>query len=282
MLSGASSCARARVSPTRPALAVDPCGRRAAPVCALKPPMFTITPPPARRRCGRQACAQLNAPPRITAVTARHSASVMRSKACSARTAALLTRISMRPKCAAAAETITCTASGSVTSATSATALPPACSIPTATPSASPRFARALTTTAAPPSASASAIARPMLRPAPVTRATRPDSSSGTALPEPRSSISGIAQTGLAEAGNAIDRDNNSERDHKHDQAENRNRAQVTRFVEIKDKNGNNLGLRREQHDRRRELPDDADEDEAPGRDHAGAEQRRGDVAQRA
>ena len=36
-------------------------------------------------------------------------------------------------------------------------------------------FERTLTTTAAPPAASASAIARPMLRPAPVTSATRPD-----------------------------------------------------------------------------------------------------------
>ena len=38
-------------------------------------------------------------------------------------------------------------------------------------------FERALTTTAAPPAASSSAIARPMLRPAPVTIATRPSSS---------------------------------------------------------------------------------------------------------
>jgi hypothetical protein len=58
-----------------------------------------------------------------------------------------------------------------------AKALPPARSISAATAFASCTFERALTTTAAPPSASASAMARPILRPAPVTIATRPDSS---------------------------------------------------------------------------------------------------------
>src|SRR6516165_4653851 len=113
----------------------------------------------------------------MTAVSARHCASVMLSKDCSARTAALLTRISMRPNCSDAAAAIFSTAAGSITSATCAMALPPARSISLATCSASLRLARALTTTAAPPSASESAIARPILRPAPVTIATRPDNS---------------------------------------------------------------------------------------------------------
>src|SRR5262249_26982528 len=56
-------------------------------------------------------------------------------------------------------------------------ALPPSRSISRATASASCKFERALTTIAAPPSASASAMARPILRPAPVTMATRPESS---------------------------------------------------------------------------------------------------------
>src|SRR5262249_21954910 len=46
ILSGASSCASARVKPTSPALAVTKCGRRAAPVCAERPPMLTIAPAP--------------------------------------------------------------------------------------------------------------------------------------------------------------------------------------------------------------------------------------------
>src|SRR5262245_46752367 len=177
ILSGASSCASARVNPMSPALAVTTCGRRAAPVCAERPPMFTITPAPLCLRCGRQALTQLNAPSRITPVTARQSASVIVSSACSARTAALLTRMSMRPKREAAAATMVPTASASATSAVTANALPPSRSISRATASASCKFERALTTIAAPPSASASAMARPILRPAPVTMATRPESS---------------------------------------------------------------------------------------------------------
>src|SRR3954451_23792771 len=110
-------------------------------------------------------------------VTARHCSSVMFSNACSARTAALLTRMSTPPKRAAAAATIFCTAAPSATSAVTPSALPPARSISPATASASLRLERTLTTTAAPPSASASAMPRPILRPAPVTMATRPASS---------------------------------------------------------------------------------------------------------
>src|SRR6185503_3861088 len=110
-------------------------------------------------------------------VTARHCSSVMFSNACSARTAALLTRMSTPPKRAAAAATIFCTAAPSATSAVTPSALPSARSISPATASASLRLERTLTTTAAPPSASASAIPRPILRPAPVTMATRPASS---------------------------------------------------------------------------------------------------------
>src|SRR5215470_9930234 len=177
ILSGASSCASARVKPTSPALAVTTCGRRAAPIWAERPPMLTIAPAPLRLRWGKQALTQLNAPSRMTPVTARQSASVIVSSACSTRTAALLTRMSMRPKREAAAATMVPTASASATSAVTASASPPPRPISAATASASCKFERALTTTAAPPSASASAMARPMLRPAPVTMATRPDSS---------------------------------------------------------------------------------------------------------
>src|SRR6185312_16411782 len=110
-------------------------------------------------------------------VTARHCSSDMFSNACSARTAALLTRMSTPPKRAPAAATIFCTAAPSATSAVMPSALPPARSISPATASASLRLERTLTMTAAPPSASASAMPRPILRPAPVTMATRPASS---------------------------------------------------------------------------------------------------------
>src|ERR1700693_4425540 len=65
-------------------------------------------------------------------------------------------------------------------------ALPPDASTARATASASARLLRALTTTDAPPSASASAIAQPMLRPAPVTIATFPESSLLLISPSPR------------------------------------------------------------------------------------------------
>src|SRR5438132_1299323 len=98
-------------------------------------PVMKLAPGPHRKR------------PATTGVTARHWARVICSKACSARIAALLTRISMRPNFSAAAATILLTASASATSAVTASALPPAPEISRVTASASLRFARALTTT---------------------------------------------------------------------------------------------------------------------------------------
>jgi hypothetical protein len=72
--------------------------------------------------------------------------------------------MSRRPKVSMEARTIVITASSSVTSARLATALPPFASISFTTFRASSRDLRAFTTTFAPPSASASAMARPMLR----------------------------------------------------------------------------------------------------------------------
>ena len=84
-----------------------------------------------------------------------------------------------------------------------------------------------------------------------------------------------------AEAGNAVDQDDDREGDDQHDQAEHRDRAEVAALVQVEDQHRDHLGVRGEQHDRRRQFADHADEDEAPGRDHAGAQQRRGDLAQR-
>src|SRR4051794_14084937 len=82
------------------------------------------------------------------------------------------------------------TAAASTTSASATIALPPLPSISLTTDSASARFCRALTTTAPPPAASSSAMARPMLRPAPVMTATRPCSSwSGISLSPQRGQI---------------------------------------------------------------------------------------------
>src|SRR5450631_3501575 len=85
--------------------------------------------------------------------------------------------MSSRPKRSSADFTIAPTQASSVTSARLVKALPPAASIVFTTSRASSCDDLAFTTTAAPASASASAIARPMLRLAPVTSATRPASS---------------------------------------------------------------------------------------------------------
>src|SRR5471030_3238921 len=101
------------------------------------------------------------------------------------RTAALFTRMSSRPKASIADFTIASTASSWVTSARRATAFPPLASIAFTTSRASSRDDLAFTTTAAPAPASESAMARPMLRLAPVTSATRPPSSLPAFMPSP-------------------------------------------------------------------------------------------------
>src|SRR5437763_3901463 len=120
----------------------------------------------------------MNAPSRTIAITRRQSSIVIFSNGISMRTAALFTSASMRPKRITVASTIAATARGSVTSAMCTAALPPACSIIATVSSACARELLAITMTAAPPAASARAIARPMLRAPPVTSATFPASSS--------------------------------------------------------------------------------------------------------
>src|SRR5688500_7535151 len=183
MCCGARSSASARVRPAMPDLAVMTCARPTAPLCAVRPPRLTIAPAPARARCGRQACEQRNAPSRMVESTLRHSSKRMSPNAVSARTAALFTRKSIRPKRLTVASTISATAAGSVTSAICSLALPPSASIMATVFSASAREVRALTITAAPPAASERSMARPMLRAAPVTRATLPASSAPGAIP---------------------------------------------------------------------------------------------------
>src|SRR3984957_16940638 len=85
--------------------------------------------------------------------------------------------MSIRPNSSIARSTMACTATGSAISPTCTTAFGPTVSISRTTALAPSRLLRALTTTEAPSSASASAIARPMFRPEPVTIATLPVSS---------------------------------------------------------------------------------------------------------
>src|SRR5215475_12370437 len=98
----------------------------------------------------------------------------------------------MRPNVLTAAAIIASTSAGFDTSPSTGKPAPPAFSISFTTESACSRLERTLTTTAAPPAASSSAIARPMLRPAAVTTATRPSSSfalSAIHLPSQRREI---------------------------------------------------------------------------------------------
>src|SRR5262245_60299118 len=98
----------------------------------------------------------------------------------------------MRPNVLTAAAIIASTSAGFDTSPSTGRPAPPALSISLTTESACSRLERTLTTTAAPPAASSSAIARPILRPAAVTTATRPSSSfalSAIHLPSQRREI---------------------------------------------------------------------------------------------
>src|SRR5690242_10584143 len=118
----------------------------------------------------------------MTDSTFFQSSSLSCANGVSSRTAALLTSRSSRPKRPTAAATMADTARGSATSAMCTSPSPPADLIDARVSSASAREERALTTTAAPAAASASEIARPMLRAPPVTRTTLPDSSRVTVM----------------------------------------------------------------------------------------------------
>ena len=100
----------------------------------------------------------------------------------------------MRPNFFNAASAMALTAGASTTSAMATIAWPPLLSISFTTASASARLLRTLTTTAAPAEASSSAMARPMLRPAPVMTATRPASSLSGIFPQPFHVIPGHAE----------------------------------------------------------------------------------------
>ncbi len=160
----------------------EPCTRFFAPESAVIPPSVTIEPPPALMRWGRQALTQWNEPSSVIDSRFFHSSKLMSLNGVSFRTDAFSTRMSRRPKRFTALSTIAPTAFGSTMSAMQVSAWPPAARISCTTLSASSLAVRALTATAAPAWASASAIARPMLREAPVTSATLPVSSPETGV----------------------------------------------------------------------------------------------------
>src|SRR5262245_16199923 len=114
------------------------------------------------------------APSSATDMISRHSSNDMSRNEVWRRRPALLTRMSTPPKALAARSASLGGTCGSETSPMAATALPPAAVISPTTESTAALSARPLTTTAAPSRARVRAMARPILRPAPVTRATLP------------------------------------------------------------------------------------------------------------
>src|SRR5437870_7413908 len=120
------------------------------------------------------ACEHRNTPVRLTRTTRSHSSSVIASVALTTFTPALLIRTSSRPppKRAACAIPVS-TLVAEPTSRPMAQAWPPVAVMPSATDLAEASSTSA-TITRAPAFAKASAVARPIPRPAPVTRQVRP------------------------------------------------------------------------------------------------------------
>ena len=166
------------MKPTRPSFAAVTCARCFEPVCALRPPILTIAPAPLAFRCGRHALAQWNAPSSMTPSTLRHSVKRHLLEG------ALLAQRRVVDQIVDAAELLAPRPPPSRTRRPRRRRRRPPRSpcrrrARSRARPARPRswLERTLTTIAAPPAASAFAMARPMLRPAPVTSATRPESS---------------------------------------------------------------------------------------------------------
>src|SRR3954447_17424136 len=112
------------------------------------------------------------APRRCTFMTMSQSVSVILNSMLSRVTPALFTSTVGPPSSAATRSTAACTCSGSLTSAPTASAFPPAASMASTVPLAEDS-SRSRTATANPSWANRSAVAAPMPRAAPVTMATR-------------------------------------------------------------------------------------------------------------
>src|SRR5438270_2430633 len=135
--------------------------------------MFTTRPQRCRTIDATTACVAKNAPLRLVWITVSQSARFIRMSSVSLVTPALFTRISILPKRSSAAFTALFTSPSLLTSMRNTAACTPRAAISLAT-LASFSSLRAASATSAPPSARASAHARPIPCDAPVTSATRP------------------------------------------------------------------------------------------------------------
>src|SRR5574341_2695562 len=106
--------------------------------------------------------------------------------------------------------------------------------------------------------------------------------SPSTAAPSPYRFVSPLIVTpGIAEASlfrpdevapeQRLHHDDGGEGHGEHEDAQDRDGAELALFLEVEDHDGDHLRVRGEEDDRRRQLADHADEDEAPGGDDAAA-----------
>src|SRR5215467_1018053 len=140
--------------------------------------MLMIDPPrPVATMRRAASCPTRTTPSRLTAMTARHSSSLMRVKYAFEGMPALLTRMQIGPNAASVCSTPSATDARSVTSMATAAASPPSALISAAS-RCNASMLRAANATLAPAPASTRAKWRPKPDEAPVTRATLPASES--------------------------------------------------------------------------------------------------------
>src|SRR6202521_4996675 len=130
----------------------------------MRPPLFM---------CFNAACVAANTPRTLMSITRSSSSSVVSSNGFGMAVPALFTSTSSRPKVATAFSTAPLTASTLAASAWIATAFPPASSIALTTAEAALASFAYVIATFAPSAARRFAIAAPMPREPPVTKATR-------------------------------------------------------------------------------------------------------------
>src|SRR5882672_3955358 len=139
-------------------------------------PTVTMVPPPCSIMLGSTAWVRAKTPVRLTFITASHSSSgTQRALRALLEWPALLIKMSTRPCSLTTHSARARPWGGLATSASRATAWPPAFLISATTASRGGRR-RPVTTTCAPSAASISAVERPMPVPPPVTIATFPSS----------------------------------------------------------------------------------------------------------
>src|SRR5947208_16451690 len=106
-------------------------------------------------------------------------------------------------------------------------------------------------------------------------------------LVSPRSVTPGMARSSVLGAQEVppergLHQQHDAERHRQHEETKDGDGGELTFFLQVEDHDGDDLGGRCEQDDRRGQLSVDADEEEAPSGDDPASSERRGDLAQHA